>query len=226
MKNALPLSLLLAAFIVSCSTDEDRMRARLEALPELPAAIAEQLDSTTMAVRAPVIGKLPEVELIADPSLAPCCSIKVTKRLKVLFETTWCDYPWDAPILNAKPDRPGHDDAANTTGVRHSKLTSLNGQALTQALWCQTSSGPWDAELVSDHSCFSSGPIFTLVVSTPHGLISFPPWVGGEANKPASVTVVECKLVSTIRSHCNNVSNCECLSSFCIPPEQCGCPLF
>lgn len=227
MRYAHPLSLLLAVLIAGCTTDEDRMRARLEALPELPAAIAEQLDSDTMAVRHPDLGTLPEPELepVADPKLQPCCSIKVTKRLKVLFETTWCINPFEDLVFDPRPDQNSQGEAGNTTGVRHSKLTSLRGKRLLRPFWCQTSSGPWDADLVHDDGCFS-GPIFTLVVSTPGGLIDFPPWVGGEQNKPASVTVTQCNLVSTARGTCGGPSTCDCRSSTCSPPEQCACPLF
>jgi len=225
MKYAHSLSLLLAVFIAGCASDEDRMKARLEALPELPAAIAEQLDSNTMATRAPELGTLPEPVPIADPAHAPCCSIKITKRLKVQYETTWCKNPFKDLVLAADLKRSAPDDTGPTKGVRHSKLTSLNGKKLLQPFWCQTSSGPWDADLVNDHGCFS-GPIFSLVVSTPGGLVGFPPWVGGEENKPASVTVLECKLVSTARFPCNGLSTCSCQSHVCGPTEQCSCPVF
>jgi len=229
MRYVRPLSLLLAVLIAGCTTDEDRMQARLEALPELPAEIAAQLDSTTMAVRHPELGTLPVpvAEPVANPKLGPCCSIKVTKRLKVLFETTWCINPFKDLVFTANLDRKpqGEDGTGDTPSVRHSKLTTLQGKRLLRPFWCQTSSGPWDADFVHEDGC-NTGPVFTLVVSTPGGLVDFPPWVGGEANKPASVTVTDCKSLSTMRASCGGLSTCDCSSSNCSPPEQCSCPLF
>ena len=226
MRYASALSLSLAVLISACGTDEQRIQRRVEALPELPAAIAEQLDSTTMAQRPPDPGTLPDPGKIADPKLAPCCSLKVTKRLKIQFETTWCINPFKDLVFDPRPDKNAQGDVGTTTGVRHSKLTTFNGKRLLRPFWCQTSSGPWDADLVSDHGCFSGGPVFTLVASTPGGLIAFPPWVGGEQNKPASVTVLECKSVSTVRLPCNGLSSCDCRSSTCGPTENCSCPVF
>jgi hypothetical protein len=224
MRYAHSLAILLAVVISGCTTDEDRMMARVEALPELPAAIADQLDETTMALRNPELGTLPQPEVITNPQLKPCCSIKITKRLKVRYETTWCVNPFKDLVLSANLEKKAPGDVGGVNDVRHSKLTNLRGKQLLRPFWCQTSSGPWDADLVFDHGC-TSGPYYSLVVSTPGGLVSFPPWVGGEGNKPASVTVLECTLVSTARSTCG-ISTCDCRSSSCSPPEQCSCPVF
>lgn len=241
---------LLAIFISGCTSEEDRVRARVEALPELPADVADQLDSTTMAQRHLDLGMpiptapAPVQAPTANPHRA-CCSIKVFKRLKVYMLTTWCINPIDDLIVKPRPDqfeqgentgksddlidkpRPDRFEQGENTAkseVRHYKLTSLRGKRFAFPFWCQTSNGPWDADFVYDIPCADEANS-RLVVSTPGGLV-VQTWSGGEANKPGTFTVIECTQVGTQRSRCG-ISTCNCDSSFCGPTEQCAtCPTF
>ncbi len=221
-----PSPLIALALFCACTqapTHEQQLQATLDALPELSDTIADHLDSARMTVRAPEINALPVDTTGSSGTVAllPCCGLKIVKRLQMLYETTWCQDPMADVAIGALPV--AYRSAGTGSGVRHTKLTSLHGRRLSRPWWCHTSSGPWDAELVSDQGCHG-GPIFTLSISTPGGLVILPPWVGGEEYKPLEVTVLQCTLLLTQRTPCGGLSNCNCTGSVC--QQDCDCPVF
>jgi hypothetical protein len=251
MKYTRLFSLILAFVMSACSSHEDRLRAHVDSLPELPAATVDQLDETTMAQRHPDLG-LPAqsaASLSQRPQaglMAACCSIKVIKRLKLYMPTTWCVNPIDDLVVKPRPDQfeQGDDTGKNddpvvkplpdefeqmkTAGkreLRHYKLTSFRGKQFRFPLWCQSGNGPWEADYVYEKPC-SGAAHSRVVISTPGGLVTHT-WWGDESNKPGTFAVIECTEVGTQRGSCGGLSTCDCNSSYCNPAEQCAtCPTF
>lgn len=219
------LPLLLLAALSACTTapnDQTRLKAVIEALPELAPEIADRIDTVRMAVRSPELAALPVDTGMPVAAMAPCCSSFETKRLQVLYETTWCEDPF-ADVRVKDLALVIYRGTGDSSVVRDSKLSTLGGRKLKRPFWCHTSSGPWEAELMRYHGC-TGGPTYTMSISTPSGLLVLPSWAGGEEYKPAEVTVLACTLVSVIETRCPGLSTCTCISSVC--QQDCDCPLF
>ncbi|HEY1252219.1 MAG TPA: hypothetical protein VGH97_13625, partial [Thermoanaerobaculia bacterium] len=179
--------------------------------------------------------------------LAPCCSIKDQKELKVNTTLTVCGPLWNfvlAPIGNLVMAReiggsgdgggapggggvagPAAGTVASRGNVRLYKLNSTVDRARIWDQWvCLTSTGPFDATFIEDHYCAGYGSQDSLFISA-WGQIFAYYWSGGAANHPAGITVTSCNDDGTFRLPCGGLSDCNCMSSPCMnPPCVCTAP--
>ena len=205
---------------------------RLEKLPTLPADIAATLDPKTNATKTMGPPPVPVKETGPLP-VAPCCSIKDQKSLKVKVALTRCGPLRDfivAPVGDLVMAReiggggaPGGPAGALGSGgnIRAYKLNTVN-PSVWDTIICMTSDGPWDATFIEDRHCNNYAPVDSLFVSAWGGLVPYY-WNGGPANHPPEVSVVSCRDLGTFRLPCGGPSTCDCTSSPCPADQPCPC---
>jgi len=210
---------------------------RLEKLPVLPAEIAATLDPKTSATKSAGPPPVP-VKATGPRPLAPCCSIKDQKSLKVNVPLTVCRPLRDfivAPISDLVMARegggaPGGSGAAGGPAgaagargdVKAYKLDKVNRADIWNTIVCITSTGPFDATFIEDRSCVNYAPVDSLFVSAWGDLHAWY-WNGGAANHPPEVTVASCRNVGTFRLPCGGPGTCPCDSSPCPADQPCSC---
>jgi hypothetical protein len=215
------------------ATSDAALADRLEKLPTLPPDIAATLDPKTNATKtsgpppAPVKGTGPL-------PIAPCCSIKDQKSLKVKVSLTKCAPFRDfvlAPIGDLVMAReiggggtPGGPAGPRESGanVRAYKLNTVNRADVWNTWVCMTSDGPWDATFIEDRSCVNYSPVDSLFVFGWGGPVAYY-WNGGTPNHPAEVSVVSCRDIGTTRLPCGGPGSCDCTSSACPADQPCPC---
>lgn len=240
-------AVLLLLLLTGCAstapspTSDAAIADRLEKLPTLPADVAKTLDPKTHATKT----SGPPAAPVKSPEplpLAPCCSIKDQKELKVNVPLTVCGPLWNfvlAPIGDlvmardvpgaggggggAVPGGPAGGTRAPASNVRLYKLNDTVERARLWDQWvCVTGNGPWDATFIENHYCAGYGSQDSLFVSAWGSLFQWN-WSGGVANHPPEVTVVSCNDDGTFRLPCGGLGSCDCTSSPCMNPP-CPCP--
>lgn len=238
----------LVLLLAGCRQTGDPTAAladRLEKLPALPADVAATLDPKTNATKLSGPPPVPVKATGALP-LAPCCSIKEKKNLKVSVPLTKCAPLRDfimAPIQDLVMARdatgsgggPGGGGAGGGGASGGATSSIFGGIHVTPARlgpvsrtdpWntvvCMTSNGPWDALFIEDRNCNNYSPQDSLLVSGWGGLVPYY-WNGGPANHPPGITVVSCNDIGTFRLPCG-ISTCQCDSAPCPANQPCPCP--
>jgi hypothetical protein len=217
----------------SGTTPDAGLADRLEKLPTLPPDIAATLDPKTNATKTAGSPPVPVKATGAQP-LAPCCSIKDQKSLKVKVALTKCAPLQDfivAPLSDLVMARegggsgaPGGPAGALGSGgnVRAYKLDTVNRTNPWKTIICMTSDGPWDATYIEDRSCVGYAPVDSLFVSGWGGLVPYY-WNGGAAYHPPEVSVVSCRDIGTFRFPCGGPGSCDCTSNSCPADQPCPC---
>jgi hypothetical protein len=221
--TALGASLLVLAGGCRRETIEDR----IDALPELPAGIADTLDAKTRATKIPA--SYPAPERAAGPLLAPCCGIQDFKTLQVRFSYTKCAPLRDFVLVRAEHDLVLDPEArgpagAGQPGVQVHRLGARNARSAFDTIICMTSDGPWSAAFREDRSCVGYMPQDSLVITALGDPILFV-WNGGSQNHPAGIDLVSCRQVSNLQAPCNPSAGCDCTSSSCPADQPCACTL-
>jgi len=200
---------------------------RVDALPELPASIADTLDAKTHATRIPASYPAPEKAPV--PPLAPCCGSSDFKTLQVRFSYTKCAPLRDFIVVRLDDGLildPGTSGAptGGQPGVQVHRLGARNARSVLDTTICMTSAGPWSAAFREDRNCIGYTPQDSLVITAFGDPLLFV-WNGGSQNHPAGIELVSCRQVSNLQTPCNALSGCQCPSSTCPPDQPCGCTL-
>ncbi|MEK7255622.1 MAG: hypothetical protein AAB316_12810 [Bacteroidota bacterium] len=231
MKNKLSTFAVACAALsifLFCNCRKTNLEAFVKKLPELPQDIAATLDTNTMATKIPIAFAPPE----RDPNVSavPCCDIKIIKSLKVTFTYTKCR-PLQANIPDhvidlflANPGQGGGQEAGERN-FKLWKLTPSKHKTAFKLMVCETSQGPWNANLEEKRACSHPAPVHTLTINAFEDIVQFV-WNGGIGNHPPDVGLVSCRLVSDTRFLCpGGLSTCDCTSSFCPAEQACLCNL-
>jgi hypothetical protein len=238
------LSVLSAAGVVSLfalagGCRRQSIEDRVDALPPLPASVADTLDPRTHATKIPA--SYPAPEKASGPVLAPCCGSSDFKTLQVRFSYTKCaplrDFIvvrlLDAVFSDGASGAPAGAPAATPPGgqaggvqatVKAYRLGERNARSVWDTTVCLTSDGPWSAAFREDRSCIGYTPQDSLLITAFGDPLLFV-WNGGSANHPAGIDLVSCRQVADLRSPCNPLSSCECLSTTCPADQPCSCTL-
>lgn len=238
MKNARTLCLLTLVVLVFGCKPDPADRAAL--LPELPANLLAVLDTATLRTRMPTAtpDSVPDTMGIA---LAPCCAMRVERTLQVTYPYTQCLPLRDFTVADldnltvmerrATPEEGeagegSGREAQPTGGVTTYYRLPARSSEVRRSAWdqivCMTRTGPWTAALTESRTCQNYTPRFTLIITPDTTPLTFS-WSGGISDHPADIGLIDCRLVGEVRTPCNTLSTCECLSMPCPAGDPCAC---
>jgi hypothetical protein len=220
MKHLTPRLLsaaVVAAALMTGGCRRDSAEAYVDRLPDLPPDLAASLDPATLATRVPASFPSPEK---LPTAVKPCCDITNTKSLRVTLRHTKCG-PLRDFIVAPLGDSVLFRSNPGTTQIH--RLRALGATVFDQTV-CFTSDGPWNATLVERRNCAGYAPVQTLTINAFGEIVTFM-WNGGVEGHPAQVGLVSCRLDSDTQIECPGLSECQCLSSTCSPPDPCACNL-